>query len=842
LENASYSYDIFVSYAKSDEAWVHGYLLDALQTSGIKHLTEEDFRPGVPKLSEYERAITQSRYTLLILTPAYTTDAFGEFVDFLANYHGRQQGNWPVLPLLLKATDLPLRLAHLVPVNAIDPTYWQVALDRIAGLLETAISPSGDTPQCPYPGMVPFTEKQADVFFGRDKEIADGVERLRQYPFLTVIGPSGSGKSSLVYAGVIPALRKSKRFGAGEWDVRILRPGTKPLTALADALSATPEQLASATFNQRTLLFIDQFEELFTLAEAAQAQGFLDALNVLIGKQNLYILLTVRADFYPDLMACSLWQPIRANRLELTPLGDEELRAAILQPAAQVGVTIDEVLAERLVGDAAGESGSLPLVQETLVLLWEKVERRHLALKAYTEMAEGNRNGLQMAIDRRATVVYENLPDDAKPIARRIFLRLIQFGEGRADTRRQQTVDELRVSGDDQAIFDTTLDRLTESRLLTTSGEEGSTRRVDIAHEALIGGWRMLREWAQDMRDREMVRRRLEATSRRFREAQGRSGLLDIGELREAEQLMSGPFAEALGVSEALRKLMESSRDNLRKTRVREIGVPILSVLALVLITMVALATYRGWLRGQAQKASPLVAMEVASVTFGSDDPDLNRLSHPAWSSQLPAFQIEQFEVTNRLYCLCIRANHCTVESETTRSAICAEEGAELPVTQITLAAAETYCQWLGRRLPLELEWEHAARGKENRIYPNGDNLPSSNDTNLASAGLRAVTMQPVDVTKEGVYGMTGNVSVWTISPALAYSDEAYGENWWPHMDLPEPDRVIIRGGNWRSQPTSAHSSLRIPWDAREGVDFIGMRCVFGLPPAQVLSAVNQYR
>jgi hypothetical protein len=250
-------------------------------------------------------------------------------------------------------------------------------------------------PDCPYPGMVPFTEKQADVFFGRDKEIADAVERLRQHPFLTVIGPSGSGKSSLVYAGVIPVLHKSKRFGVGEWDVRILRPGAKPLTTLAETLSASPEQLASATFNQRTLLFVDQFEETFTLAEAGEAQRFLDILNSLIGKPNLSIILTVRADFYPDLMACSLWQPIRANRLELTPLGDEELRAAILQPAAQVGVTIDEVLAERLVADAAGESGSLPLVQETLVLLWEEVERRHLALSSlYADMADGNRNGL----------------------------------------------------------------------------------------------------------------------------------------------------------------------------------------------------------------------------------------------------------------------------------------------------------------------------------------------------------------------------------------------------------------------------------------------------------------
>ena len=250
-------------------------------------------------------------------------------------------------------------------------------------------------------------------------------------------------------------------------------------------------------FDRRTLLFVDQFEEVFTLAEAGEAQAFLDTLHGLIdGRPNLYILLTARADFYPELMACSLWPAIKANRLELTPLGDDDLWAAIVEPAGRVGVTVDEALAVKLIADASGERGALPLVQETLVLLWDKVERRELKLAAYRGMAEGGRSGLQVAIDRRASSVYNNLPEAAQPIARRIFLRLIQFGEGRADTRRQQSVAELRASGDDPALFDRTLARLIESRLLTAGGEaEDPDRRVDIAHEALIAGWPKLQEW-----------------------------------------------------------------------------------------------------------------------------------------------------------------------------------------------------------------------------------------------------------------------------------------------------------------------------------------------------------
>jgi len=447
-------------------------------------------------------------------------------------------------------------------------------------------------PDCPYPGMVPFTEKQADVFFGRDKEIADAIGRLRQHPFLTVIGPSGSGKSSLVYAGVIPELRKSKRFGPGQWDVRMLRPGAKPLAALAETLQTNPENLSSVVFDKRTLLFIDQFEETFTLAEVSEAQGFLNALNSLIDQPNLYIVLTVRADFYPDLMACSVWQPIRANRLELTPLGDEELRAAILQPAAQVGVTIDEVLAERLVADAAGESGALPLVQEALVLLWEKVERRHLALSAYAEMAVGNRNGLQVAIDRRATTVYNNLPEDAQPIARRIFLRLVQFGEGRLDTRRQQTVDELRAGGDDTKVFDETLAKLTANRLLTTSGEEGSGRRVDIAHEALISGWGLLGNWIQEMRDGENVRRRLVNAANGWIASDKRGGLLDEYELHEADEWLKVARTEKLGASQSLTDLVEASRRALRRASIIRYG-SLAAIVGLVVVALVGFSIFQ---------------------------------------------------------------------------------------------------------------------------------------------------------------------------------------------------------------------------------------------------------
>ena len=436
------------------------------------------------------------------------------------------------------------------------------------------------TPACPYPGMAPFTEAQKELFFGRDREIEDAVERLRQHPFLAVIGPSGSGKSSLIYAGIFPALKHTKRFGPGQWHVLTMRPSDSrtaegkaaPLAGLAQLLGCSPEALAGQRFDRRTLLFVDQFEEVFTLAEPAEAQAFFDALQGLLdGRPNLYILLTARADFYPELMACPLWPPIKANRLELTPLGDDELWSAIVEPAGRVGVTVDEALAVRLIADAAGERGSLPLVQETLVLLWDRVKERQLRLKAYQEMAQDGRSGLQVAIDRRASIIYDNLPEAAQPIARRIFLRLIQFGEGRADTRRQQTVAELRASGDDPALLDRTLARLVESRLLTASGEAGdSNRRVDIAHEALIAGWPRLQAWLGQRRAAEQTRRRLEGKTSEWVQAEKRGGLLDEYELQEAEHWVVSEDAQELGHSQALADLVQASRDALAQARTKE--------------------------------------------------------------------------------------------------------------------------------------------------------------------------------------------------------------------------------------------------------------------------------
>ena len=430
---------------------------------------------------------------------------------------------------------------------------------------------------CPYPGMTPFAEGDQGRFFGRDNEIAEALQRLRLHPFLTVIGSSGSGKSSLVFAGIIPAMRKTSYFGRGKLAVRTLRPGKLPLEALARALgSANVTAQDILTCAQQcsevapTLIVVDQFEETFTSADKAQAISFQRILADLAAIPKLFLILTVRADFYPDLMTSLLWGRIQADRLEVTALSGDGLRAAIAQPAAQVGVTVEPGLIELLVLEAAGEPGALPFVQETLVLLWDSIKARTVTLASYEALTgKDGGSGLSVAMARRADLVYKALSPSDKPLARRIFLRLVQFGEGRPDTRRQQTETDLRAASDEPDQFEDVLRQLIDHRLLTSDSVEAEqARRIDIAHEALLSGWPALHKWIDGRRQMELLRRRLDVKADEWHErGAGETALLDDVELREAETWLESDDAKELGYSFLLTELVTASRARIEEER-----------------------------------------------------------------------------------------------------------------------------------------------------------------------------------------------------------------------------------------------------------------------------------
>ncbi len=633
-------FDVFLSYASADRAWVHGYLIPALAVPREHCMTHDDFHLGATRVSEIERAIKSSRYTVLIFSPAYLADEWLNLSEQFASFLTTAEQSVRVIPLLRSECELPLHIDFRVRLDCTEQANWERETARLRDLLKQP-KPQPEIITCPYPGMIPFGEKDSALYFGRESDVEQLVQQLRLHPFQSVIGHSGSGKSSLIFAGLWPALRKTTLFGSDKWQMFLLRPGKKPLDELTAFfkvdVTETKKAISTLTESLQMLVVVDQFEEIFA-ATREDALLFQKTLQDIAKVLNCYVVLTVRADYYPDLMESPLWKEIQAHRVEIPPLDGDRLREAIIRPAETRGVFVDPVLVERLVADAAGEYGILPFVQETLVLLWEHRQLRFLSATAYESLAQSSvsspqtsikQTGLQVAMSRRADTVFAQLSESQQMIARRIFLRLVQFGEGHADNRRQQPVSALRASSDDAGEFDRTIKHLTDNRLLTSSGEERDReRKIDIAHDALITGWNRLREWVNERREAEQTRRRLESKASEWeRLGRGDAGLLDPIELSEAENWLKSADAQDLGYSKTLRNLIDISRKEIRKTSKRQqyftIGLSVFLVIALI---AAGFAFQQKWFADDQTKLATSRELAASAVAQLNSDPQIAAL------------------------------------------------------------------------------------------------------------------------------------------------------------------------------------------------------------------------
>ncbi|HSI31425.1 MAG TPA: protein kinase, partial [Miltoncostaeaceae bacterium] len=379
---------------------------------------------------------------------------------------------------------------------------------------------------CPYRGLEAFREEDADLFFGREEDVSRLVERLRATRFLAVLGASGSGKSSLVAAGLIPAVRRGALPGGESWRVLSLTPGAKPLNALAAQLRHLPGSgspsaadlaadercldLAVARAvegrppDDRVLVVVDQLEEAFTLcSDEGERAAFLGNLMYAasIPGGRCVVVVAMRADFYARLAEHpELRSLVAAQQVLLGALDARGLRRAIEQPAARAGLELEPGLTRRILTDVADRPGTLPLMEHLLVEVWQRRRGRTLTLEAYA--ASG---GVEGALARRANSIYGAMSPERQAVARRVLLRLTQPGEGTEDTRRRATRAELVTRPGEEEEVDAVIGALAEARLVTTSTDEATGQPVvDVTHEALIRGWPELRGWIND--DREQLR------------------------------------------------------------------------------------------------------------------------------------------------------------------------------------------------------------------------------------------------------------------------------------------------------------------------------------------------
>src|SRR6185503_7669472 len=475
--------------------------------------------------------------------------------------------------------------------------YWAAALERTGrprpdselAAFDAELAPELPDDACPYIGLNSFQEANSRIFFGRDALVDKLVEHLGAHRLIALVGPSGGGKSSLASAGLVGRLRRGALPGSETWHILPpMVPGAHPKAALASRLEAV-------TGDAPVVLIVDQFEELFTMCESAEERAaFVAELLSLATRPSPEhrVVLTVRSDF-ESLVARepALYEQYDAGRIAVTPPSAAELRQAIEGPAALVGLKFEAGVIDRLIQELLGEPAGLPLLQFTLLRLWEERHRNRVTMASYTRVGGG-----RQALARAADAIYDAMIPEDQNTARRILLLVgLSVDDRHEPTRMRVRRSQLLASGEDPGRVERVLDRLIAARLLRqTAGEPGVPVEVEVAHEALVRNWPRLAEWLQEAQASLAERRRLENKAVDWvRRDRTRLALLDEVELREAQRWRDSPAGRGLGASADLLAIIEASRAQIETTaRRRRAAVVGLATAVVVLVGMLWLTVF----------------------------------------------------------------------------------------------------------------------------------------------------------------------------------------------------------------------------------------------------------
>ncbi|MGF1674425.1 MAG: CHAT domain-containing protein, partial [Rivularia sp. (in: cyanobacteria)] len=499
----------------------------------------------------------------------------------------------------------------------------------------------------PYRGLFAFREKDAQFFFGRESFTDMLMDAVQNQPLVAVIGSSGSGKSSVVFAGLVKRLRD-----AGNWHIVDFRPGSRPLFNLATALVDQQEtdfnpdyhqkglqitepvlsrterlreirNLASdleqhenglrdvvddiqkVDPNQHLLLVADQFEELYTLAtDAQERQAFLDRLLEAIYRcRNFTFVITLRADFLGQALSYRPFaDALQYADLKLGPMTDEELQAAVEKPAALLGVKIEQGLVERILTTVSAEPGNLPLLEFALTQLWAKQQYAQLTHAAYEEIG-----GVEAALAGYADQAYNKFNFEEKERAQRIFIQLVHPGEGTEDTRRVATRAEVGEENWDLVT------RLADARLVVTGRDEKTgLDTVEVVHEALIRSWGKLHQWMQQDRNFRHWQEQLRVAMRTWESSGNDEGALLRGKpLADAQYWERQRLLELSAVERSFIGLSVEFREREGKKQKRRRQLTILGLTSGLVLALILAAI--AWWQGQNAKKNEIKALNATT-------------------------------------------------------------------------------------------------------------------------------------------------------------------------------------------------------------------------------------
>ncbi|MCG3210706.1 MAG: hypothetical protein FOGNACKC_04337 [Anaerolineae bacterium] len=504
---------------------------------------------------------------------------------------------------------------------------------------------------CPYRGLESFTESDASLFFGREEVASELAQAVNRSAIVAVIGPSGSGKSSLVHASLLPHLRASDG-----WSIIGFRPASQPFQALASALAPLlspedvlsdpdilagllyqndlplPEVIASVQRNHsppaRVLLVIDQFEELYTLCVPEIRPHFLQVLLAAIQNQStsqtnnrtalpsVTLVLTMRADFMGQALAYRpLADLLQANTFMLGPMNRQELTAAIVEPAQQLGVSFEPGLVERILNEVGTHSGHLPLLEFALTTLWEQQAGGLLTHAAYQAIG-----GVEGALSRYAEQIYGSLSPAEQAQLPRVMRQLVQFGYQIEDTRRVATRAEL---GQRHWRL---VQKLADARLVVTNNSSKYGETAEIVHEALIAHWQRLREWINAGRNFRLWQEQFRGAVRHWQASDHHDGALLRGLALELAEDWLDRRADDFRPDERLfieASLSRRVRDRTTRLRHRRRLLAGLAGGLAVALSLAVVAVW-GWLQAEAQRkvglSHQLAAQSLYNLTEGNMD------------------------------------------------------------------------------------------------------------------------------------------------------------------------------------------------------------------------------
>jgi serine/threonine protein kinase len=416
-------------------------------------------------------------------------------------------------------------------------------------LLPTSAAAHAADDRCPYPGLQSFQEADAERFFGRQAQVSRVLERIQAHPLIAIVGPSGVGKSSFIRAGVIPALKRDSA-----WDTIVVRPGRAPLATLANAVVPLLGQRQDPAFSiavgqrlveepgyfgtilrwraqnarTRVLLFVDQFEELYTLVPDPHARAaYVACLRAAADDPSspVRVVLSVRSDFFDRIAEDRAFMDALTDGMQyLMPLGKDGLREALLRPAQLAGHNFESAaLVEHMLEEIAHTPGALPLLQFAAARMWESRDRarRVLTSASYAEMG-----GIAGTLASHADTVLAGMPADRRRLVQLVFQRLVT-PDG---TRAIVDVEELMSLTVDRTEIRAVLDHLVGARLLVSKDDQAQGAAIEIVHESLISAWPQLRQWVDAGRDEAQFLVQLRQAAQQWEARDHAPGLLWRGE------------------------------------------------------------------------------------------------------------------------------------------------------------------------------------------------------------------------------------------------------------------------------------------------------------------------